>query len=78
MYNSTPYSQGRSSNGRTAVSKTDGWEFESLRPCQLLKKNSNFSLISFSTSLLIVVYVFSVSTFWISSATVKISIFSMQ
>lgn len=26
--------QGRSSNGRTAVSKTDGWGFESLRPCQ--------------------------------------------
>ena len=31
--------QGRSSNGRTAVSKTDGWGFESLHPCQTNSKS---------------------------------------
>lgn len=33
--NTTAIPQGHSSNGRTAVSKTDGCEFESYRPCHL-------------------------------------------
>ncbi len=32
-YNRHPLCRGVVPIGRTAVSKTDGWEFESLRPC---------------------------------------------
>ncbi len=38
-YNRHPLCRGVVPIGRTAVSKTDGWEFESLRPCQFLQVN---------------------------------------
>ena len=38
--NTTAIPQGHSSNGRTAVSKTDGCEFESYCPCQNHPKHS--------------------------------------
>ncbi len=36
---------GRSSIGRALVSKTKGWEFESLRPCSLKKKYEKIKIV---------------------------------
>ncbi len=37
-----PFSRGVVPIGRTAVSKTDGWGFESLHPCHFIGKNVPF------------------------------------